>query len=65
MWLLCVCLRLWELHVFALDIVVQRDDVLIVERTLLNLKKMPSDNAGLLTSMHLCLQLLTLPKTKQ
>lgn len=35
MWLLQVCLRLWELHAFALDLVVQREDILVVERTLL------------------------------
>lgn len=27
-------LRLWELHSFALDLVVQRDEVLVVEGTL-------------------------------
>lgn len=69
MWLLQVCLRLWELHAFALDLVVQRDDILVVERTLLKgrifLKKEASDDVGLWTKLHLSLQLLTLPKTKQ
>lgn len=31
---ICVCLRVWKLHAFVLDLVVQRDDVFVVEGTL-------------------------------